>query len=560
MMTATGFLSLPIELICYILILLTPRDVSRCAVTCKFFSGVVRNSVDIQYKLELYAQGFINTEIATMDSFGISSKMHSLKKLASLWRSDFHANTVFETSFAAAEPLFAMPAKCISLKCGLWWGHMRDFLIRDCNTNPKLSRTWSKDDLFPQSVLPGFVTFHALQDLMVVLPWPDSFTVTDAGQDHYVFLVEFRLASSQRPHPHSHPSAGCASFECKQSFDAPGDYCARFEKEPEICGDRVFVFYHIVDTAETPLPGMRGHVSNHIFRQLGTLRFEEVRVRVIDEQKIVVVSSEGFMSLYTLQGLDWSPQCRITYRLPKSNHTSFPLMFVHIPSSFHGTAARPELMPHYVPSLESQIMVIEGFSPAGSVILVIDMVIFSDLALHSESEMPIDIPWSDWGPQYTHIFPHHESHQISLFGSKMAYALPQDCTPEPGLLLRAHHIWDFNKRLRSESFDDPYSLDLRICKPGRVTQSCFVEDTIFSNRAYTAVVCHTPFPKHGFSMLEQDRLTVTWAQNDMVDIQVISPVPTEGGTDPYLSSLPAEELAAVKRRRASKRVQRKKIK
>lgn len=211
-------------------------------------------------------------------------------------------------------------------------------------------------------------------------------------------------------------------------------------------------------------------------------------------------------------------------------------------------------------------MVIEVFSSAGSVILVIDMVIFSDLALHSESEMPIDIPWSDWGPQYTHIFPHHESHQISLFGSKMAYTLPQDCTPEPGQRLEELkdyfyvHIWDFNKRARPESFDDPDSLDIRICKPGRVTQSCFVEDTIFSNRAYAAVVFHTPFPIPGFPLLEQDRLTVTWAQNGMVDIQVISPVPTEGGTDPYLSSLPAEELAPVKRRRASKRVQRKKRK
>ncbi|KAG2116162.1 hypothetical protein DEU56DRAFT_840370, partial [Suillus clintonianus] len=319
--------------------LLTLRDVSRCAVTCKFFSGVVRNSVDIQYKLELYAQGLISTQIATMDSesFGISSKMCSLKKLASLWRSDFPANIVFETSFYAAEPLYSMPAKYIppiqSLKCGLWWGKMHDFVIRDCNTNPKLSQTWSKDDLFPQSLLLGLFTFDPLQDLMALLPWPHSFTVTDAGQDHRASL-------------------------CKQTFDAPGDYFARFEREPEICGDRVFVFYHIVETDETPLPGMfiqvidwrRGHASNHIFRQPGPL--EEIHIRVVDEQKIVFVSSEGFMSLYTLQGLDGSPQCRITCCLPKSSHTFFPQMFVHVPLSFHGTAARPELMPHYVPSLE----------------------------------------------------------------------------------------------------------------------------------------------------------------------------------------------------------------
>ncbi|KAG2029207.1 hypothetical protein BDR03DRAFT_976008 [Suillus americanus] len=84
-MTMTvGFLSLPTELICHILALLNPKDINRCAMTCNTFRIVVRNSAGIQYKLEIYAQGLISTETATMHSNGISGKTCSLKKLAYL--------------------------------------------------------------------------------------------------------------------------------------------------------------------------------------------------------------------------------------------------------------------------------------------------------------------------------------------------------------------------------------------------------------------------------------------------------------------------------------------
>ncbi|KAG2050322.1 hypothetical protein BDR06DRAFT_1023293 [Suillus hirtellus] len=160
-------------------------------------------------------------------------------------------------------------------------------------------------------------------------------------------------------------------------------------------------------------------------------------------------------------------------------------------------------MPSYLPSLESQIMVVEFLSRAGKSILVIDMAIFSDMALRSD--MLVDIPWSDWGPQCACYFPHYKSYHISVFGSKMAYALPQDRIPDPGQTLEGLssegyfyvHIWDFNKRViaRPENVNNPDSPDLRICNPGRMIDY-FGED-IVSNRAYIATVCRTPFPTAG---------------------------------------------------------------
>jgi hypothetical protein len=225
--------------------------------------------------------------------------------------------------------------------------------------------------------------------------------------------------------------------------------------------------------------------------------------------------------LYTLQGLDGLPQRRITYHLPKNCHFYWGNIDVYVQPSFHSKVAHPELMPNYIPSLETQIMVLECHTirPA---ILVTDMAIFSDTALHSD--MPVEIPWSDWGPQHTYCFLHDTTHHISVFGSKMAIALPQDRIPDPGERLEqlstqgnGHfyvHIWDFNKRFiaRSESINDPDSPDLLTRRPVMMTDP-WGED-IFSNHAYTAIVCRTPFPTYDSTslFLEQDRLTVTWVR------------------------------------------------
>jgi hypothetical protein len=186
-----------------------------------------------------------------MNSICISRKMCSLKKLASLWRSDFHAHTTFETVVTLTLPHYlAGPwehtSPIQSVKCGLWWMHLLadKFYIHDCSTNPKLSQTlrWSTNDMYPQHWAPGFVAFDPLQDLMVVFSAPGRVTVTNVEQEHCIFSVEFRLASSQR----LHPDAVHASLECKRIFDAPGNYCAVLVKNPVICGDRVFVFYNIL--------------------------------------------------------------------------------------------------------------------------------------------------------------------------------------------------------------------------------------------------------------------------------------------------------------------------
>ncbi|KAG1840988.1 hypothetical protein F4604DRAFT_362660 [Suillus subluteus] len=271
---------------------------------------------------------------------------------------------------------------------------------------------------------------------------------------------------------------------------------------------------------------------------------------LLDEQRIIVIGPKGRMALYTLAEHDGLPQLRIAYLLPnvRLDLSSYfdpgqirvrPIYVIHASPSFHGAVARPNLMPDYVTSTESQIIVLEVLSRSWQVILVVDMAIFSAKATHSE--IPVEIPWSEWGPKYARCFPHHPSHRISVFGSKMAYALPQDHTPEPGQRLDELpaegsfyvHIWDFNRTIahseRSDNVYDHNSQGRLIRRPGRLAQTCFNKDDgdIITNHPYTTAVCPTGFSTRYFDrfFLEQDRLTLIWARPGSVQIQVVSPSP-----------------------------------
>ena len=136
-----------------------------------------------------------------------------------------------------------------SVKCGVWWLWERrngTLFIRDCNANARLSKTWLSHSLSIQPELLTTVVIDPLQDLIVAVSMQDQFFGVDAGLGYQVLLLEFRLASSQLPHPDS----ACTSLECKHTFNQPGNYFARPVYNPAICGDRIVVLYYIGQTQD----------------------------------------------------------------------------------------------------------------------------------------------------------------------------------------------------------------------------------------------------------------------------------------------------------------------
>ncbi|KAG1759169.1 hypothetical protein EDD22DRAFT_907531 [Suillus occidentalis] len=496
--TQVGIFSLPAELLCHIMLLLHFKDLYHCALACKIFWHVAQNCADIQCLFELHAQGF--TETPTLDWVDVSSKMYSLKKLASTWRSDFHLNPVFEEIVTVND---SDSLDMQSVKCGVWWMEAgRRLFIRWCDTNTKPPQTWLEQSLPASMSLGdmGSVVVDPLQDLAVAMLYGNPY-----NQERHIFSLVFQLASSQHPHP----DAVCTSLKCKHPCVVIPGCWVRFVGRPAICGERIVVVYYTnkwssgLDMLASNIfiqviDWRKGRAKGYPLYELGG---REAGFRLLDGQRIIVIGPDGRMTLYTLPELGGLPQRRISVYPSESAHS--------------------DLMPDYVTSLESQIMVIEVFSRTSQVILVIDMAIFSIKAAYSD--IPIEIPWSEWGP------------------NKMTYALPQDHTPEPGQRLEELpaegsfyvHIWDFNKAIaRSERLDNVHTYNSPgrlIRRPGRLAQSCFDNDDagIITNHPYTTAVCPTGFSTRYFDQffLEQDRLTLIWARPGSVQVKIVSPSP-----------------------------------
>lgn len=426
------------------------------------------------------------------------------------------------------------------MKCGIWWMWVNgNIFIRDCNTNIKLSHSFPIHEQFFQDRLPGAVravVVDPIQDLVVVVPFPDICIVTGAEKNRHIFSVDFLSASSPLPHPDSLD----ASLKCQHSFEESGRYRAALTGDPVICGDRIVVCYH---TISDPPRKVRPDVFIQVidWRKGRTksypLREDVAGFHLIDEQKFIVIDTRGIITLYTLEE-HGSPLRRVMYRLHESVRAPFYLF--HATPSFHGATSCPDLEPGYVPSPESQIIVLKTLTNACPVILVIDMVIFSRKVLHSEAL--VEVPWTEWGPQYTCCFRHHPSYQISVFGSKIAYALPRNVHPwelnykvGERQALASHdrfyvHILDFNQRAiaRAENIYGPDSPTYFTCKPSEYRHAPAI-----STRPYIVTVCHARFSPFCLSglFLEHDRLTLTWLRNDTVYIQVVSPVQMELDSD-----------------------------
>ncbi|KAG2051463.1 hypothetical protein BDR06DRAFT_589780 [Suillus hirtellus] len=174
--------------------------------------------------------------------------MSSLKRLATLWPSVCHASTIFEDTVRIGNH----SSEVRDMKCGIWWMWVNGIIfIRDCNTNIKLSRSFPIHEQFFQDRLPRSVralVVDPIQDLVVVVPFPDICIVTGAEQNRHIFSVDFLSASSLLPHPESLD----ASLKCQHSFEESGRYRAALTEEPVICGDRIVVFYCMI----SHLPGI----------------------------------------------------------------------------------------------------------------------------------------------------------------------------------------------------------------------------------------------------------------------------------------------------------------
>ncbi|OAX31774.1 hypothetical protein K503DRAFT_50844 [Rhizopogon vinicolor AM-OR11-026] len=127
--------------------------------------------------------------------------------------------------------------------------------------------------------------------------------------------MEILAAASQFPHPNS----VCAFLECKHNFDAPGFCDIHFLGRPAICGEveRLIVCsmcIHVTDWREGPAKSVSTIYPQTLLLSISSIllacqRSGQASFHLVDEH--VIISSEGLLTLYTLQKPDGSPLRRV---------------------------------------------------------------------------------------------------------------------------------------------------------------------------------------------------------------------------------------------------------
>lgn len=216
--------------------------------------------------------------------------------------------------------------------------------------------------------------------------------------------------------------------------------------------------------------------------------------------------------MYTLQELDGPPKRRIMYHLPECVRA--PFYVFHATPSFHGATARPDLMTGYVPSLESQIIVLEALCNAWPVILV--------TSIRSSSQKR----------QYT------QRHLSRFLGRtrdrsiRVAFhitpAIKSVCSVAKWpilflwiVLLNLEKEWEAPPRIASTctsgtSISESLHAQKISATPTHQTVSStslvglLSRTSIIKNLPFTAAVCYRPFSRFAGLFLEQNRLTLIW--------------------------------------------------
>ena len=201
--------------------------------------------------LEVYAQGFIELETDASCAVDIIPKMCSLKKLASLWQSDFLAKPVFEEVLVGPEVHRDYSLGTQYVKCGVWWMWERgSFFVREFNANLEPSQIWPAYDhpMFDSERC----VIDPLQNLIISVSRASetSFFVINPGRDRTIFLVNIQLVVSTSLSKHASSIIGVQRLECTHIFDESRTYSVFIVDQPAICGERIVVLYYIDETQE----------------------------------------------------------------------------------------------------------------------------------------------------------------------------------------------------------------------------------------------------------------------------------------------------------------------
>ncbi|KAG2148775.1 hypothetical protein DEU56DRAFT_80124 [Suillus clintonianus] len=436
------------ELRLYILNLLSYPEIIRCALTCRTLYNTVKNSVELQYTIELGMQRLI--PVHPGPPAGSVEFLRTLRDKASSWRS-FELNAIQRLHYAFTtrrhhhahlygifKAITHQQLSIVALTT--WHGDVISKVI-DLNTcTPETMKAppcvWKADGLYQNTGT--FSCMDETQDLMV--------TGEILRDSDFKYQIRLRAISTGKGHPLAHE---CRIVTGRAMIDVIGS--AEFKSKcgkADVLGDRIALHDTVNVEGDQRYRTLcvwnwhHGGPADDVF--LCGEGDGASEIRFVTTEKLLVLTSRGHIELYNVEDLSKAPQLQAGFTLPVSFGAYCHFQF---PSVFHSVSSCARLTPkedYWIWTTNPGDRVISVVSFLRSSILVISARIFFmdippswfDATLENERV----VPWASWGPQNSRHFP-HQNCRFGIGGSRVIWTTPVSGSPTSQFQLR---MADFN--------------------------------------------------------------------------------------------------------------------
>ncbi|KAG1864417.1 hypothetical protein F4604DRAFT_1928868 [Suillus subluteus] len=440
------FLTLAEELHSYILSFLPWQDILRCTSVCKALHQTYVSSSGLQYIVELGGQQLLPVPIADLgDHTSVSQRLQLLRDKAHAWF-QFNLHAYSFQPFFMQEQFYEVESSLADGHLYLWsryhetedlgnWAKIVPILPKP--SQQTIERYWSPGSLcsVPNAYIVD-VYMDPTQNLIAI-----AYTVNNDTLQEGRFYVELRTLDGDDIHPQA---AGQTLFLSVLTAQDNHDWftitevvklkvlgrhlalqCSPVFDDPISTTSRVIWWLQLWDWQHST-------TSNCNLSDTMTYFRESIDFCFVGNDRLLMASDE--LKLYSIEDMSREPQLLACYLLP------FPVasMRCHLPINdiAHGSQMQMQAQQTmWTSDPEHRLLCYATFRPR--LVFVISTHIFFDLDSECVGEKAVTIPWQNWGPTNTRVFP--DSWKLCVSGNRVLQAFPAGSRSQYRL-----HMMDFS--------------------------------------------------------------------------------------------------------------------
>ncbi|KAG2127319.1 hypothetical protein BD769DRAFT_763307 [Suillus cothurnatus] len=425
------------ELRCRILSFLPYNDILRCASTCRIMHMTVKNSVELQYILELGSQGLVQVH-PQPPNVSIEECLRILREKANAW-SSFNLNVTKKIKLPSVWPPHS--SSLTHRQLGLAWyfpGNSSESYktvmseVIDTETcapdpeNRSLCR-WNKDDPIPGITTADEEYIDETHDLFVTVDILDT-----RPRRNSKFQINFRQLSTGEKHHLSHGSQ-LVTVTRPRSKRLSSRVNVDHDVLVDVLGDRVALYGAAIVNDDYKFWSL--HVWNwHEGQQAHNICAVGegqgfIKMRFLVKEKLLALTECSGIELYDIEDLSKAPQLQARFMLP-IHLIDFEFQY---PSVFHDALGCAHLMAPderwiWATNPADRIICVTEYS--NWMFVITARLFFMDIppswfnVISEEDEFTV--PWLSWGPRHSRCFRLPPASIFEVGGSRVIWVVHKD--------------------------------------------------------------------------------------------------------------------------------------